>query len=371
MLKAADKLNHIDQLRGVAILLVMLVHVCQSQGTVSPLLYIASDFGKIGVQLFFFLSAYTLCLSFSKGRDHSLVDFYIRRYFRIAPLYYTGIIIYFLMAGLPQLNLHGALSHAESYTGRNVAANLFFVHGLVPAANNSIVPGGWSIGTEMLFYAMFPGMYYVYTRYNRVRSLILIPVIAFLVANAYAGVAYYLGAPVFSDLFYYYFILNQLPVFTIGVSYFFLEQAGYLHYSKKYCLILFALLFSLSFVLMYKLGRNISLPIFIAGLSFSFLFSLFKQGGFKFRLLARIGQLSFSIYIFHFLFAWPLSTALASWLHLYLHAYLVYAVCYAVVVLLSMMVATVSEYLIEKPGIKLGKQLIRKRQAGAVILPSK
>ena len=371
MLKAADKLNHIDQLRGVAILLVLLVHVCQSQGTVSPLLYIASDFGKIGVQLFFFLSAYTLCLSFSHGRDRSVRNFYLRRYFRIAPLYYTGILIYYVVSGLPQLKMLGALSHAESYTGSSVLANLVFVHGLVPAANNSIVPGGWSIGTEMLFYVMFPAVYYVYSRYNSVRSLILIPAIAFLVANAFAVAAYYLGAPVFSDLFYYYFILNQLPVFTIGLSYFFLEQAGYFKYSSKVCLIMFAVLFSVAFVSMYKLAHTISMSIFIAGLSFSFLFSLFKQGAFRFRLLARIGQLSFSIYIFHFLFAWPLSTALASWLHLHLHAYLVYALCYAVVVLLSMMLARISEYLIEKPGIELGKQLIRKRQARTVFIESK
>jgi peptidoglycan/LPS O-acetylase OafA/YrhL len=371
MLNAPDKLNHIDQLRGVAILLVLLVHVCQSQSTVSPLLYIASDFGKIGVQLFFFLSAYTLCLSFSSGRDRSVGNFYLRRFFRIAPLYYTGIFVYFLVSRLPVLHTNGALSHAEAYTSSNVMANLLFVHGLVPLANNSIVPGGWSIGTEMLFYAMFPAIYYVYTKFNNVRSLILIPIIIFLLANAFAVAAYFLAAPVFSDLFYYYFILNQLPVFSVGLSYFFLEEAGYFRYNKMISGVCFAILIAVAFVLMYKLERNISLSIFIASLSFCFLFSLFKLGAFKFRLLARIGQLSFSIYIFHFLFAWPLSTALATWLHLRLHPYLVYAICYVVVLLLSMMLAIVSEFLIEKPGINLGKQLIRKRQARAVFIRSK
>lgn len=371
MLKVADKLSHIDQLRGVAILLVLLVHVCQSQGTVSPLLYIISDFGKIGVQLFFFLSAYTLCLSFSNGRDLSTGNFYIRRYFRIAPLYYTGILVYYLISGVPALHSNGALSHAESYTMSNVVANLLFVHGMVPPANNGIVPGGWSIGTEMLFYAMFPAIYFVYSRYRSVRSIILIPILAFLMANAFAVVAYYAGAQVFSDLFYYYFILNQLPVFTVGLSYFFLEKAGYFKASRMFSVLTFAVLISIAFVAMYKLDHNISLSIFVASLSFCFLFTFFKQSNFKFRLLARIGQLSFSIYIFHFLFAWPLSTALAARLSMHLHPYLVYAICYVVVLMLSMMVATISEYLIEKPGIDLGKQLIRKRQGRAVFTRSK
>lgn len=54
------KLKHIDALRGIAVLLVILVHTSQSIPGISLPLRYFSKYGQMGVQLFFIISAYTL-----------------------------------------------------------------------------------------------------------------------------------------------------------------------------------------------------------------------------------------------------------------------------------------------------------------------
>lgn len=82
------KLEHIDALRGVAILMVMLVHVSQKISGLSSKIILLSGYGQMGVQLFFVISAYTLWLSSAKRKDeqNKLLNYFIRRVFRIAPL---------------------------------------------------------------------------------------------------------------------------------------------------------------------------------------------------------------------------------------------------------------------------------------------
>src|SRR5205823_5455354 len=88
-----------DALRGLAILAVIMVHVIQygpdakffSGGLISIVQH-----GARGVQLFFVASALTLWMSMSnrKQKKHPTQSFYIRRLFRIAPMYYLGVAYY-------------------------------------------------------------------------------------------------------------------------------------------------------------------------------------------------------------------------------------------------------------------------------------
>lgn len=360
--KEQTKLGHIDQLRGIAILLVILVHVYQSQIHIKGMLALVLNFGIVGVQLFFLLSAYTLCMSMSARHENSSVrNFYIRRFFRIAPLYYLGIFIYFLVSNIPAVNLLGPLSHHENYTAMNVIYNVLFIHGMVSEANNTIVPGGWSIGTEMIFYLIFPAIFVMYERIKNIRLLISIPFFCLFIAHVFiALVHYFKGNEAFTNLFYYYNILNQLPVFAVGITYYFLERAGMVTFSKAKTVIGFFFFFLLSFIVMFKLKTNISMGIFLASISFCFLFKLFSDLKLSLPLLTRIGQLSFSIYIFHFLFAYPLVSKLVNVLSVGVNSYLIYILSVIITVGLAMIVASVSERLIEKPGINAGKMLIKR-----------
>ena len=93
------KLKYIDALRGLAILGVLIVH-CGGHGDngaiPQSLLAIISN-GARGVQLFFIVSAFTLFLSMThkyEQEKHPKLNFFIRRFFRIAPMYYIGIVYY-------------------------------------------------------------------------------------------------------------------------------------------------------------------------------------------------------------------------------------------------------------------------------------
>ena len=57
-------------------------------------LQILANKGKYGVQLFFIASAFTLFLSRHRRSEVGNKNFFIRRFFRIAPMYYLGIILY-------------------------------------------------------------------------------------------------------------------------------------------------------------------------------------------------------------------------------------------------------------------------------------
>ena len=187
-IKDTSKLNYIDSLRGIAILMVILVHTSQSFDKISPSFFSICKYGQMGVQLFFFLSAYTLCLSVDRhGAEKKwFLSFYLKRYFRIAPLYYVGILLYFsisiiLRNSTRMLSIFGSGLIGGPYNLPNILSNVFFVHNFYHGALNNIVPGGWSIGAEMAFYLIFPFIFIFYKKMiskNKV-FLFLFPLIVF------------------------------------------------------------------------------------------------------------------------------------------------------------------------------------------------
>ena len=90
------RIQWIDSCRGIAILFVIIVHVGQLFSNTS-INYISS-FAKNGVQMFFIISGYTIFYSLEKNRNKSYKSFFIRRFFRIAPLYYLSAVYYSLMS---------------------------------------------------------------------------------------------------------------------------------------------------------------------------------------------------------------------------------------------------------------------------------
>ena len=144
----------LDLLRGVAILLVVLVHCREeSTGVVPGLSWFAKEYGELGVQLFFIVSGYTMMLTFGDRLDLAATrSFYLRRVFRIAPLFWIAMVFYLLVT-----KGQGARNFAPDGVGvSDVLLTFFFLHWSSVTAYNSVVPGGWSIAVEMQFYLLFP-----------------------------------------------------------------------------------------------------------------------------------------------------------------------------------------------------------------------
>ncbi len=357
----AETYGFIDAMRGYAILLVIAVHVWHVPGALTPWFQRVVEYGQMGVQLFFVVSALTLCLSYARRGDERqpVAKFAIRRFFRIAPLYYLGILIY---GGLSLL-LHAPTLSA--YTPVNVAANVLFLHGLFPPAINTVVPGGWSIGVEMLFYALFPLLFVLAHRwYERwgVRALWGLTGAA-IAGNFVAQTALHLvWKPMENVSFAYFSIINQLPVFLLGMTLYFSGRQGVVQPHRRGMAVnaaAFALLTALGFVLWSVGGLAFALIPTVAGLSFVFLVRLVRDvPALRPRTIRRIGQVSYSMYIFHFIFASYLVSAIAQRTLTSANPYVAFVLSYLVVVACTFGVALLSERHIERHGIALGKRLI-------------
>lgn len=361
------KIQYIDTLRGVAILMVMLVHTSQSVDNLPQLSSSLADLGKLGVQLFFILSAYTLCLSASRRKEENnqLLFFYIRRFFRIAPLYYLGIGLYCIY--------NAAIDADTTYFNlKNILANVFFVHGFYMPANNNVVPGGWSIGTEMAFYAIFPFIFYFYKQQLRNRmGILLFPLLGLMTSLLITQLLLYASNYSLNEnAFLYFNLFNQMPVFLLGISYYCFTQK---YKNVTLPVVSFSVPVSCYVLVIgicaFLFKDNISINPFVAGLIFIALLQAVK----KFELLnvqfiKRIGQLSYAMYLFHFVFAWHFSGELAKTLTPFLNPHLILLVCYLTTILATLVVAIISEKTVEKYGLAFGRLLITRIRANRVPL---
>ena len=172
---------YIDALRGWAIIGVLFAHITLVGTVIYPswLYETATVYvGPRGVQLFFVVSAFTLCLSWYNRKQkekHVLTNFYIRRFFRIAPLFYLAFAYFLYLQGF----WNGNLNH---YSFANIATTILFLNGFFPAWINNIVYGGWTIAVEMTFYALFP---FLVSKIQSIRTSLIILFISFFVMQAF------------------------------------------------------------------------------------------------------------------------------------------------------------------------------------------
>jgi peptidoglycan/LPS O-acetylase OafA/YrhL len=150
---------YIDALRGYAILMVIAVHASQHVEGLPPWMRTLADQGARGVQLFFVASALTLCLSWQARHDGALA-FYLRRLFRIAPMFWLAIIYFVVTDGFGPRGAYAP----DGIGVRQIVLAALFLHGLMPDAITSIVPGSWSIADEAIFYLIFPLLFAVNKR---------------------------------------------------------------------------------------------------------------------------------------------------------------------------------------------------------------
>lgn len=191
----------------------MLVHVSQAITALSAHSLNIAEYGAKGVQLFFVISGFTLGIAYLNN-DLSMISFYTRRFFRIAPMFYAGLIIYTFLAALGSVRFSGTSDDPIT-----ILLTLAFMHGWVPEAVNKGVPGGWSIAAEMSFYAIFPALHYFFKNSGAVTyliSIIMALIIGLLSYTILKNFSY--SDAVLENNFHFYFWITQLPAFVIGLA---------------------------------------------------------------------------------------------------------------------------------------------------------
>ena len=154
----------LDGLRGIAILLVLLLHFAPyAPGTRSPTslvdrLYLwASGTGWMGVDLFFVLSGFLITgiLYDTKGSKHYFRQFYARRFLRIFPLYYVALALFLIVLPLP---------HSFDWITRELRGDAVWYWTYLSnmrVAVTGFLPSGalqhfWTLAVEEQFYLVWP-----------------------------------------------------------------------------------------------------------------------------------------------------------------------------------------------------------------------
>lgn len=247
------------------------------------------------MQLFFIMSAFTLFHSHDKRKNelHEKRNFIIRRFFRIAPMYYVGI-IYYTLTFIPNF-----WSDYKPSAGA-VISNIVFVHGISPYWFNSVVPGGWSITDEMVFYCFVP---LLVSQITSIRKAIIFTAVSLAASSllylllAHAAIS---NKDLWEKFLYYYFPC-QLPVFGFGIITYHWIKNNYVNRTDIYLAMLIPLI-----LIVMRFGLKISVDI-VAFLYFSIGFVILvyviSKGRLNFlvnKLLVFIEKLSFSLYVVHF-----------------------------------------------------------------------
>ncbi len=341
-------------MRGVAIIMVIMCHSHPYFAKIADyhlpgyVNYILMN-GDKGVTLFFLMSAFTLCLSLTVKKEYErrpVTNYFIRRFFRIAPLYYLIIL----------------LSYALNVTAGSVGsvfANLFFIHGMSPYWINAVVPGGWSVGIEVLFYLIFPLLYFKIKTLSGAINVTLVAILAAKVVTSLMFKAFQINDASLWGIYIYENFASQLPVFLIGICLFHIQHRKpsaeeRSRFKLSYCFIALLVILHLSATTIFK-------SHYIYGIAFAllaFLVSRFHPGWIVNRFLAGVGKISYSLYLVHIIIANLLIKFDLT--HYSSNSILDVVIRFLIISTISLLFSFGTYKLVEIPFQRFGRNLIRK-----------
>ncbi|WP_353136513.1 acyltransferase [Pseudopedobacter sp.] len=361
----SKRFEYIDALRGIAILGVILTHsasLVQLTGMARQLTNILG----MGVQLFFVISAFTIfnSLSQSIGKEHMFRDFFIKRLFRIIPVYWFGIFLYTVVYGLDS---RGWREGPELW---HYPYHIFLTNVLHPLTSSSVVPGGWSISVEVLFYMIAPFIFLYINSTKRLTIFMAFALIALPLGNIM--LKKYAIQTFFSDYdsrtvnnFFFRWPVSQLACFGFGlVMYRIIESKKQLQYLKSDVInkVLIVLTISLIFgsIFLPKIIQQHHVVSFLF-MCLGILLSVTPWEILVNKATVYMGRISYSSYLVHFLVVNQLYLAIIKFTpQLTDNKYIFFIVLSLFSITLTIPFANLGFKYIETPSIEWGRNLIRK-----------
>ncbi|WP_345828161.1 acyltransferase [Erwinia sp. HDF1-3R] len=366
--------TELEGLRGIASLWVLVGHIsllihCHITLISSP---------GIGVDLFILLSGYLMAKNYVERQQKepwqsatTIKKFWIRRFFRIAPLYYLLLIVALIygpwfgeMRDTIAQFYSATATESSRYSDQslaNILTHFSFLFGLLPAYGFNTVLPDWSIGLEMQFYALFPFIMLVVLRFGYAASLIGI--------MALCCVGRYLLADYYEAFVMPSMILIKLNMFLSGML---LAEAVR---RKALLYVAFALLGPVASVVIGL--QAIKLQVIMEVLMIVGMAAILWQyapDGLMARLIALprrllnnrlstwLGDVSFSVYLLHLLIVIPAIALMLSHTSLGNKSDIVrFATICAICIPITYALASLLYKFVEKPGILLGKKVLAPR----------
>lgn len=206
---AKERIYSLDAVRGISALLIVFYHVSvwQNKDLFDGGSYLTQKLGIYMVAMFYLLSGISMGYiyqdKFKVIQSFELKSFFLKRYFRIAPLYCLLCVL--------SIWVYSKTIDAELL--KRLAANFSLLFGLVEPGY-SMLTGGWSIGVEFFFYLFFPFLLWLSLKNNYWSALILVVLGLFVVITAIL-LESYSSLPAGWKIYSY--PLNHFLYFWIGV----------------------------------------------------------------------------------------------------------------------------------------------------------
>jgi peptidoglycan/LPS O-acetylase OafA/YrhL len=365
------RLTSIDGLRGVAILLVMGYHYFYYDASPvhpgSNLFPFGSTFGWIpifqygymGVYLFFIVSGFVIAMTLEKCATPW--EFAVRRFARIWPtLAVCSVVTYTVVvfSGSP-FSIQNEQTLANFLPSLTLTPNIVW-SGAFPKAD--LIDGVyWTLLAEVRFYAMALAMYWLVSKNNLGRNLLIFTFVNILVRAALERLV-----PGSNKIYTGALIPDFLPWFVAGVVFYDLHER---RIAAKTAVIYLALMYAVivrTSTFGVSLGR-IPLIESAGALLFFLIFWLVCSGSslvdlFKARWLVFVGVCSYSIYLLHYSVGMVMISSISHQLNVYVQ------------VSLTLMVAVfmvgagyLSFLLVETPTRNVVSAALLPTRAGAVL----
>ena len=369
--KAPSHLDALDGFRACLALWVYLGHLADASGFSNRLL----GLHPLGVDFFMVLSGFLMVhtwkqdLQQTKFLSQSTLNFYLMRFFRIAPLYYLLLLICyafgptlammhdFILKTLPPPWAQ-SIANFDPQTDwtfnsfRWIYLHLSFLFGLVPGMENSTPLPDWSLSLEMQFYFVFPLLLVLIRKIPILLIASAVAVLAFYAPKLWGN---YLDPGILSHFGQPSFLPYRLNAFFAGmlVALWLRQRASGLPINR-----LSKILFPLAAcICILPLSKPVILGyLFFVAISFkkipliSPLLSL--------KPLRFLGDISYSIYLCHILIVYPIVYVLTQ-----TQGFLQRSAIerFSISLLLTLPLVILSSYIlyrfIELPSIRFGKKI--------------
>ncbi len=299
----------IDGIRFVAIILVVLFHIhgyfmgkmgnsFADSSTSHPWVYNFFTKGDRGVELFFVLSGFILCLPFAHqyindGKKIELKKYYIRRVTRLEPPYIIAITSIFIL----QLAMHvnpGNLTTWQLF--QHYFASLTYTHDLIYWGHTPIITVvAWSLEIEIQFYVMAPLFFRLLSLPKITRRIILVSLILFFIAvTAPLDIMDPISLTIYKFIKYFFIgiLLADFYVSNTAVEFF----------NKKWIAPACALLLVILCVIPKEdeLYGKLSFPFLIGLFYYIVLKNEQVKKIFSYKFVPIIGGMCYSIYLLHY-----------------------------------------------------------------------
>ncbi len=329
-IKTSDPRAHyveLDALRGLGILTVVVAHILTSWmlfvkvpltipwlavdgEDITNLLY---QVGYVGLMAFFLLSGYLLTGTEDKrarSGNYSARSYFLRRALRLVPAYYVAILIVILLWPIP-VSASDVLMHA------------LFIHALNPPTGSGLDPVWWSLTPEVAFYCLLPFIVLKFPRVSQRLALFGVFALTSLASRLFIYMAHlvpdpsnpatYKGMFHVSVTFFLYIFLAGVALRTL-VEYFNERPASLLRHRLATTLLLIS---AVSMVALLYLGLTpasiamaqgqqswtlVGIPLELVAIAFFtslMLGSPLLRAVFRWRFLAFIGVISYSLFLLH------------------------------------------------------------------------